>query len=71
MYMDTDSVIVKSLNKFRNEEATLGQETSSAVGEDMNRNCSNDLSPRCLIKDLTRHFSRSEQEPNIDDQCSK
>ena len=33
MYMDTDSVILKSLDKFRNEELTLGQATPKSVGE--------------------------------------
>jgi len=33
MYMDTDSVILKSLDKFRNNELTLGQATPISVGE--------------------------------------
>ena len=33
MYMDTDSVILKSLDKFRNNELTLGQASEISVGE--------------------------------------
>jgi len=33
MYMDTDSVILKSLDKFRNNELTLGQAKTISVGE--------------------------------------
>lgn len=33
MYMDTDSVILKSLDKFRNNELTLGQASGISVGE--------------------------------------
>jgi len=33
MYMDTDSVVVKSLDEFRNKDLVLGQATSLSVGK--------------------------------------